>query len=360
MADGQFTSVVSKDRNANALANPIWVNLSDGTTGVAIDGSGFLTVNVNGTITVSASDLDIRDLLYTQDSILIYGNTAKDGSGTDYVPLLDADGKIIISNPGGTEYTEDAVAPAAATGITSLVERDDALGGITPAEGDWSKLYCNANGALWIKHDGDINIADGGNTITVDGTVAATQSGVWDIGTVTTLTGITNDVNIADGGNTITVDAVALDIRTITKATDSIQVSANTAVNSETNPIYTYQVNTVVSGSEIHDYDVATAIASDASSNHDYTVAGTTFLLKSVILSGSGNIKGEIQVGPLASLATKAVVFLQGREGDTKQVDFNPAIEVPATSTGTVRIIKTNRQGAATDLYSTIIGNDVA
>jgi len=40
---------------------------------------------------------------------------------------------------------------------------------------------------------GTVTIQDGGNTITVDGTVAATQSGAW-------------NVNIADGGNTITVD----------------------------------------------------------------------------------------------------------------------------------------------------------
>ena len=32
------------------------------------------------------------------------------------------------------------------------------------------------------------------------------QQGTWNIATLTTLTGITNDVNIADGGNSITVD----------------------------------------------------------------------------------------------------------------------------------------------------------
>lgn len=53
-------------------------------------------------------------------------------------------------------------------------------------------------------------------------TINAVQSGVWDIGTVTTLTSITNDVNIADGGNSITVDAVDLDIRDITAVSDSI------------------------------------------------------------------------------------------------------------------------------------------
>jgi len=62
-------------------------------------------------------------------------------------------------------------------------------------------------------------IGDGGGSITVDGTVAATQSGVWNIGTVTS---ITNDVNIADGGNSITVDASDLDIRDLTAASDSV------------------------------------------------------------------------------------------------------------------------------------------
>lgn len=62
---------------------------------------------------------------------------------------------------------------------------------------------------------GAVNIQDGGNSITVDGTIAATQSGTWilgansgvDIGDVT----INNAagaaaVNIQDGGNSITVD----------------------------------------------------------------------------------------------------------------------------------------------------------
>ena len=414
MADGLFTSIVSKDRNANLVTNPIFVNLSDGTSAIGVTG-GALDVNIdNASIVVTATDLDIRDLVYTQDSILIYANTAKDGSGTDYVPLVDADGKLIISNAGGTEYTED-VAAVTASGNAPLAERDDALGGITPVEGDWSKLYVNANGALWVKHDGDVTIADGGNSITVDGTVAATQSGVWNIGTVTTLTGITNDVNIADGGNSITIDnatlavvgggteatalrvtiandstgllsvddnggsltvdgtvavssvagnvtvvATDLDIRNLSASQDNVAISDGTdtlAVNTD-GSINVNIVSGVITG-EVHDYDTAAAVASDSTDNHDYTVTGTTFLLRSVIVSGSGNVKAEIQTGALASLTTKAVLFLTGRQGDTKQLFFDPPIEVPVTSTGTVRIIRTNRQGAATDLYSTIIGNEV-
>jgi len=210
-----------------------------------------------------------------------------------------------------------------------------------------------------------VNIQDGGNTITVDGTVAisgtvaVTQSGVWDIGTVTTLTGITNDVNIADGGNSITVDAVNLDIRDLTHVSDSVGIGDGTdtlAVNTD-GSINVNVVSSVISG-EFHDYDTASAVASDASDNHDYTASNTTILLKSIIVSGSGNIKAEIQTGPVASLATRAVVFLNNRQGDTQQVFFDPAIEVTGT-TPTVRVIRTNRQGAATDLYSTIIGLDI-
>jgi hypothetical protein len=205
--------------------------------------------------------------------------------------------------------------------------------------------------------EGDIGLA----RMTLDRRMitSSEQSGTWNIGTVTTLTGITNDVNIADGGNSITVDAVQLDIDDLDAANDNVAISDGTdtlAINTDGS----INVNVTpgpVTG-EVHNYDTASAVASDATDNHDYTVANTTFLLTSVIVSGSGNVKFEIQTGPLASLVTRAVGFLTGRQGDTKQVFFDPAIEVPVTSTGTVRVIRTNRQGASTDLYSTIIGID--
>jgi len=92
-----------------------------------------------------------------------------------------------------------------------------------------------AGNALAIDGSGKLNvkIEDDGNSITIDGTVAATQSGTWDIGTLTT---ITNDVNIADGGNSITVDAIDLDIRDLTHVSDSMKVGDGTdflAVNAD-------------------------------------------------------------------------------------------------------------------------------
>jgi hypothetical protein len=76
----------------------------------------------------------------------------------------------------------------------------------------------------------NIAISDGTDTLAIDGSgnISVNQAGTWDIATVTTLTGITNDVNIADGGNSITVDATQLDIDDLAHGTDSVAIGDGT------------------------------------------------------------------------------------------------------------------------------------
>jgi len=72
---------------------------------------------------------------------------------------------------GEAVYTEDVATPATIIGLATVMERDDALGGLTPAEGDWVSLRCDANGALWV-HDNVVNTllttidSDTGNMLT--------------------------------------------------------------------------------------------------------------------------------------------------------------------------------------------------
>ncbi|ADQ06008.1 conserved hypothetical protein [Caldicellulosiruptor hydrothermalis 108] len=74
---------------------------SDLSTPIAVNNDGKIfiksvedTVNITGTIT--ATDLDIRNLINTQDSVQIYGT-----DGTTNKPILtDTDGKIVISSTG--------------------------------------------------------------------------------------------------------------------------------------------------------------------------------------------------------------------------------------------------------------------
>jgi hypothetical protein len=401
MADGHFPTLVSATRDANSASNPLFSELTDGTNTASIDASGNLSVLVNngagasavniqdggnsitvdGSVTVSATDLDIRDLSHTQDSVQI-------GDGTDLLGV-NADGSINVtlvgtSFPSKTDdsaftIATDAVSPIGAladeTAPDSVDEGDVGLVRMTldrkllvrvVGATDANRLDIDASGNLGINDGGNsitvddggttLSIDDGGGAITVDGsvTVSATDLDIRD------LSHTQDSVAIGDGTDLLAIDAsgrasVSLDAVTVT----AVPISKDGSANSETNPIYVKTVNTVVSGSEIHDYDTASAVAGDATDNHDYTVAGTTFLLKKIILSSSGGSKVEVQTGPVASLATKAVGFI-AKEGGTLQMEFNPPIEVPVTSTGTVRLIRTNRQGAAQDLYSTIIGNDVA
>jgi hypothetical protein len=262
MADNHFATLVSKDSAVNAIANPIYTSISDGTDTLAIDGSGNIGVTdaggsltVDGTVavsTVSATDLDIRDLTHVSDSVKI-------GDGTDF---------------------------------------------------------------LAIDGSGNIGVTDAGGSLTVDGSV--------------------------------TVTATDLDIRNLNLTDDAVKVSANTTANGPSNPIYVSLGSGPITG-EVHNYDTST-VAGNTADNHDYTVT-TAMLVKSIIVSSSGALKAELQTGPVASLVSKAVLFIP-KVGGSHQVTFDPPIEVPVTSTGTVRIIRTNREASSNDVYSTIIGID--
>jgi len=349
MADGHFPTLVSKNRDANALANPMLTELSDGTNALH---------------------------------------------------------KVVDDAAGATD-----------AGVAALVVRDDALSTLTPAEGDYAPLRVDANGALWVTltaaGNSNIRIDDAAFTPATDyigmagffaneTTPDAVNEGdagaarmTLDRKQLMVLVDATNDafrLAIDTNGKigvssmpTVTVSASALDIRTITKATDSIQISKDTAANASgnpifvdiaaqtatalkvsangtansiTNPIYVQTVSTGIQSTEICSWDTSVDVAADTADNHDYAVVGSTFLLKSVIFAASGGLKVEVKVGPVASLAVKAVAFIP-KEGGFGQIVFDPAIEVPVASTGTIRVARTNRQGAVQDVYSSIIGNDL-
>ena len=124
-------------------------------------------------------------------------------SGTWNITSLTA-GSVSVNNPAG------ASAVNVQDGGNSLtVDNAGTFATQASQAGTWSVAITNASSGSAV------NIQDGGNSLTVDGTVAATQSGTWNIGTVTSLTGgsvIVNNpgsgsaVNIQDGGNSITVD----------------------------------------------------------------------------------------------------------------------------------------------------------
>lgn len=313
MADILGPTLISRDNDANTLANPIFVNLSDGTD--------TLTVNADGSINVT-----------------------------------------IVGGSTNTQYAEDSAAVSGDIGTVALVVRKDTIASNVGADGDYATLLQDANGRLYVQ------IHDGGNSITVDGTVTVTQATGTNLHTVVDSGAITvnnaggaSAVNIQDGGNSITVDgavtvsATDLDIRDLNLTQDAVKISGNATANSLTNPIFVQLTNAAITG-EVNDYNTGAAVAAAGTSNHDYTVT-STMKLKSVICASSGKGKFTLQVGPVASLVTKGVQFTTPTDPNCK-FEFDPPIEVPSTSTGTIRIIRLNRENQAQDVYSTIIGID--
>ena len=325
-------------------SNPVFVRLTDGSDNSLIDASGNLNVILAANDGVDIGDVDVTSVI----------------PGTGATNL----GKAVDSVGGATD-----------TGVASLALRDDALTTLTPADGDYTRLRVDSTGALWVNDTNTASIPskadDSAFTIATDNVSPAgyladetTPDNVdeGDVGLARMTLDRKQLMVIADAttdSQRLAIDSsgnAQVDLAAV--SVTAVPVSKDASANTETNPIFVQVVSTAVSSEEVQDYDTASAVASDAADNHDYTVAGTTFLLKSIIVSGSSAVKYELQTGPVASLATRAVGFTT-EANPTAQIFFDPPIEVPVTSTGTVRIIRTNRDNQAQDLYSTIIGNDV-
>ena len=205
---------------------------------------------------------------------------------------------------------------------------------------------------LKVEADGSINVKDNGGSLTVDASdldirdLSHTQDSVK-IGDGTDFLAVN-----ADGSINAVATATNLDIRDLSAATDSITAwikdEAGVAF-SNANPLPVSLIDG--SGSEINNYDTSAAVASGASDNHDYAVTGD-LLFKRVWASASGKMKIEVQADTGSGYQTIAVGF-NSTANPNIEVNFGP---VQLASGDDIRIIRTNKDNQAQDVYSTIIG----
>jgi hypothetical protein len=310
MADGFFPTLVSKDANANAVANPIVVQLSDGTDTLPIDATTGIPVNVtNASIAVTATDLDIRDLSSATDSVTVVA------TDLDIRDLNSATDSVAVTDGGGSITVDGSVSITGSVTVTAT----------------------------------DLDIRDL-NSATDSVTVVATDLDIRD------LSSATDSVTIADGGGSITVDgsvtvsATDLDIRDLTLATDAVRVSANSTANGVANPIYVSVVAAAAITGEVHDQKTVTALAANTTDNHDYTVV-TAMRVQQFTWASSGASKAQLIVNGV----TVATGFIP-KQGGVEEITLATPVEAAATQV--VRIAVTNRENTAQDVYSTIVGID--
>ena len=101
---------------------------------------------------------------------------------------------------------------------------------------------------------------------------------------------------------------------------------------------------------ELPQYNTASAIAAGASSTQTYS-PGTTVSLDGIDASASGQMKVEIQYGTTGAETTKAVFFTS--KGNL-QLMWRLPHPVSIANTMSVKVIRTNTDNQAMDVYSTV------
>jgi hypothetical protein len=240
----------------------------DGTV-TANAGTGTFTVTDDGSFTLAAnSGTDIGDVTINNASGASAVNIQDGGNSitVDGTVSIDTVTTSIVPGTGASHLgkAEDAAHNSGDTGVMALAVRQDTDGTLAGTTGDYAPLQVDANGALKVE------IFDGGDSHTVDGTVTANagtgtftvtddgsftlaaNSGV-DIGDVTINNGSgAGAVNIQDGGNSITVDGA------VSAAGDVAHDSADSG-----NPVKIGAVARTSHPSAVSDADRVNAYADD-------------------------------------------------------------------------------------------------
>lgn len=113
-------------------------------------------------------------------------------------------------------------------------------------------------------------------------------------------------------------------------------------------------------GIHINDFKDATAIAKNASDNHDYTVpAAKTFHLNQIESSASGEVKMQVQVETGVATSIFNTVFVQFNSTSNPNMRINLMEDILVAAGVRVRVIMTNKDNGTMDLYSTICGFEV-
>lgn len=319
-------------------ATGVFVRLSDGTNNLVIDGSGNAQVTLTTPLPAGTNNIGDVDVL----SVI---------PGTAATNL----GKAIDSAVGATD-----------TGVAALVQRDDVLSALAVADGDYTVPRVDANGAMWVTLT-----ASGNSNIVADD--SAFTVGTSFIGVAGFLADETAPDSVDEGdvgAARMTLDRKQLFVL-VDATTDSqrlaISAAGGASVNltqingtaiSTANPLPVYISSTLLT-TEVISYATSASLASDASVNLDYTVTATkTAKVRYIRGSASGAFKMIVLSGPVASLVTKDVAFA-GAAVPFINLPYDGLLEVPDTSTGTIRVTMRNDDNQAQDVYRTIVMEEI-
>ncbi len=367
--------VISKIADATIPSQQLTVNA---------DGSLNITDN-GGSLTVDATDLDIRDLVFASDKVDVTGSditATVSATDLDIRDLNAAQDNVAISD--GTDQLEinadgsiNSVVTATDLDIRDLTSASDSVEVL-------QATHDNLNGNMTIQiADVDVSnanpvpVSDAGGSLTVD----AVNLDIRDLVFATDKVDVsgssisasnfptTVDTNYGTvGANTLRSAAQignatgAADFNNGASGAQTLRVAANLAIGganvTASNPVPVVIEDSV--GDAVNDYKDASSIAAAASDNHDYVVTALkTLHLNQIEGSASGKAKMVVQVETaLASgIFTTRWAMFNSTADTNMQLSIKNPIQVAAGVR--VRIIMSNLDKQAQDLYSTISGYEV-
>jgi hypothetical protein len=228
--DADWTDTTSKHMLVGGLFQSTEQTITDGDVGpLSVDTNGRLKVSIEvDNVGIGGGIQHDEDVAHQSGdtgtmALAVRNDTLESLAGTDgdYTPLqVDADGALYVNvaagSASGTEFDEDTQHTTGDAGVQLLAVRRDADTSLVGTDNDYAPLQVNAAGALKVE------IFDGGDSHTIDGTVtaelSATDNAVLD--TIETNT----DFGAVVGGGT---EATALRVTIANNSTGVISVDDN-------------------------------------------------------------------------------------------------------------------------------------
>lgn len=270
---------------------------------------------------------------------------AIDSTGRVVVKLDDGSGNVITSQASGAQRALDVGIDVAGVQVDPR-----AIRALTAAD----VITAQQGTSPWVSKDQ----ADGPVT---PGTVASFSNlaGIQFNTTLPTLTTGQQAALQSDNAGRLLVGSIFSPLPAGTNLLGGTNVYIGGTIASATNPVPVTVAN-APSGVSVNNYNTTAALASAATSNHTYTITATkTFFGKKIWASSSGKMKAEVQISPDGTTFTTVWVGFNSTASPNITIDLDQLVFLESGTSSAIRIIRTNLDQQAQDVYSTISGSEV-
>lgn len=281
---------------------------------------------------------------------------AVDASGRLTIKNQDGAGNNLTSQVSGAQRALDVginvagvqIDPRVIRALTSADVVTAAQGTAAATAGAWPTKITDGTSVMAVKAASTAALAADPSAVVALSPNSPLPTGTNSIGAVTQ--GGNWSVRAQDGAGNALTSAAAGGTRPLDVA---LRDSAG-ALYSSTNPI-PVSISSDSPGTEINDYNTAASIAAAATSNHDYTTLAS-FRLTQVHGSASGKLKIEVQIETAAASGVFNTVFVGFNSTAEPNIDLTFASKPLVVSGARIRVIRTNKDAQAQDVYSTVCG----